>query len=71
MPRIRMKDRIEQLSFTQNLYIQENQKLHRELVQAHDKIKTLQYDKDWLKQLVQEMSSTMNNGSKEGIFPRR
>jgi len=35
------------------------------------KIEELEKDKHWLKQLVQEMSNTMNAGAREGSFPRR
>lgn len=37
------------------------------------RVKLEEYRKNeiWLKQLIQEMSSTMNAGAKEGSFPRR
>lgn len=31
----------------------------------------LEKDKVWLKQLAQDLSSTMNAGAKEGSFPRK
>ncbi len=36
-----------------------------------DRNRELERDNNWLRQLIQNMIETMNNGSKEGIFPRR
>ena len=42
-----------------------------EIMFLRSKIEELRLDNVWLKQLTQEMLSTMNAGAKEGSFPRR
>ena len=65
------KDRITeleaQLKFSSDQWRLELDKKYK----LEKQIEDLYKDKQWLKQLVQEMSATMNAGAKEGIFPRR
>lgn len=48
-----------------------NAQKQAKIIEMEKVISLLESDKVWLKQLVQELSSSINNGSKEGSFPRR
>lgn len=48
-----------------------NSQRYNQIIALEKTIEELRKDKQWLKTLVQELSSSINAGAREGSFPRR